>query len=150
MKITAESATLHTNSHHLAWLQRKRAFQVMSAIKRSSDQDRAFDSVALHPDSNFFTYTGAFLSFYQHRFIHKAGLNLLPVRTVQARCHRPVPTTLCRKCGREQETLAHVLNHCRHDLALVRDRHNYILDRIVRAVPEHNPFLGHRGLTDLT
>ena len=46
------------------------AFQVMkdvvgachlNAIKRSSNQGRAFDSLSLHPDSTFFTYTGAFL-----------------------------------------------------------------------------------------
>ena len=56
---------------------------------------------------------------------------------MQARCHRPVPTTLCCRCGREQETLAHVLNHCHYNLGMVRDRHNSILERIVRAVPEH-------------
>eukprot|EP00731_Ephydatia_muelleri_P013815 Em0007g1125a len=39
---------------------------------------RPFDSVAQHPDSTFFTYTGAFLTFPQYRFIHKARLNLLP------------------------------------------------------------------------
>ena len=146
IEITPESAVLHTTNHHLAWHQRKRAFQVMkdavgarhlSAIKRSSDQGRAFDSLSLHPDSTFFTYTGAFLSFYQYRFTHKARLNLLPVRTVQARCHRPVPTTLCRRCGKEQETLAHVLNHCHYNLVMARDRHNFILERIVRAVPAH-------------
>ena len=76
------------------------------------------------------------VSFYQYRFTHKVRLNLLPVRTVQARCHRPVPTTLCRRCGRE-ETLAHVLNHCHYNLGMVRERHNSILERIVRAVPEH-------------
>ena len=57
----------------------------LSGIKRSTDQGRAFDSVAQHPDSTFFTYTGAFLTFPQYRFIHKARLNLLPVRTVPAR-----------------------------------------------------------------
>ena len=59
--------------------------------KRSTDQGRAFDSLSLHPDSSYFTYTGAFLSFYQYRFVHKARLYLLPVRTVQARCRKLVP-----------------------------------------------------------
>ena len=146
ISITSDSATLHTSKLQLNWLQRKRAFQVLkeafgsrhlSHIKHSSDQGRAFDSLSLHHDSSYFTYTGAFLSFYQYRFIHKARLNLLPVRTVQARCHRPVPNTLCRHCGREQETLAHTLNHCTHNLGMARDRHNSVLERIIRAVPEH-------------
>ena len=80
---------------------------------------------------------GAFLSFYQYRFIHKARLNLLPVCTMQARCHKQVPSTLCRHCGREQETLAHILNHCTYNLGMVRDRHNSALERIIQAVPEH-------------
>ena len=45
-------------------------------------------------------------------------------------------TTQCRLCGRVPETLANVLNHCHHNLGLVRARHNSILERIVRAVPE--------------
>ena len=144
IKLTLDSAILHTSNHHLNWSQRKRAFQVLkeafgarhlSNIKRSSDQGRAFDSISLHRDSNYFTYTGAFLSFYQYRFIHRARLNLLPVRTVQARCHKQVPSTQCRHCGSQQETLAHILNHCTRNLGMARERHNSVLDRIIRAVP---------------
>ena len=125
LELTSESAVLHANNHHLSWLQRKRAFQVLkeemgarhlSTIKRSPDQGRAFDSLSLHPDSSYFTYSGAFLSFYQYRFVHKARLNLLPVRTVQARCRKLVPSTQCRHCGRAEETLAHILNHCHQHL----------------------------------
>ncbi|KAL5509939.1 hypothetical protein EMCRGX_G005389 [Ephydatia muelleri] len=146
IEITQDSAILHTSKHNIPWHKRKQAFQAMREevgqrhlrnIKRSSDQGRAFDSLSLHPDSTFFTYTGAFLSFYQYRFIHKARLNLLPMRIVQARCHRPVLSTLCRHSGRDQETLAHILNHCHQNLGMVRDRHNSVLERIVRAVPEH-------------
>ena len=82
-------------------------------------------------------YTGKFLSFYQYRFIHKARLNLLPVRSVQARCRKVVPSTLCRLCGRGEETLAHIVNHCHHNLGLVWERHISILERIVRAISEH-------------
>ena len=58
LELKPESAVLHTNNHHLSWPQRKRAFQVLkeaigarhlSAIKRSTDQGRAFDSLSLHP-----------------------------------------------------------------------------------------------------
>ena len=30
-----------------------------------------------------------------------------------------------------------MVNHCHHNLLMVRDRHNAILDRIVRAIPDH-------------
>ena len=145
ISLTQDSATLQTDHHHITWVKRKLASQAMketigarhlAAIKTSSDQGRAFNSLSLHADSSFFTYSGAFLTFPQYRFIHKARLNLLPVRTVQARCHQHVPTTQCRICGRVPETLAHVLNHCHRNLGMIRDRHNSILERIVRAVPE--------------
>ena len=95
IELTQDSATLHTQRHHLARHKRKDVFQVLreaihtrhlGELKTSADQGRAFDSVSLHPDSTFFMYTGAFLSFPQYPFIHRAWLNLLPVRTVQARC----------------------------------------------------------------
>ena len=69
VKITDDSAILHTGSHDISWLKRNQACQWLrenfharhlSAIKRSSDQGRAFDSLSLHPDSTFFTYTGKF------------------------------------------------------------------------------------------
>ena len=146
ISLTQDSATISTRQHELTWDRRKLLFQVLKkglqdrhleTIKRSTNQGRAFDSVSLHPDSTFFTYTGAFLSFPQYRFIHRARLNLLPVRTVQARSRRPVTTTQCRTCGRAEETLAHVLNHCHYNLGMARDRHNAILERIVRAVPDY-------------
>lgn len=106
----------------------------LSSLKRSNNHGRAFFSLSLHPDTSFFTYNGKFLSFYQYRFIHKARLNLMPIRTVQARCHKQVPSTLCRICGREEDTLAHVVNHCHYHM---REGHNAILGRIIRAIPDH-------------
>eukprot|EP00731_Ephydatia_muelleri_P013765 Em0007g1075a len=132
IKLTEESATLHTAKHTVTWAKRKLAYQVLkegtnsrhlTLLQRSADKGRASLSTSLHPDSTFFTYTGAFLSFPQYRFIHRARLNLLP----------------CRTCGRVPETLAHVLNHCHFNFGMARARHNSIRERIVRAVPE---FLG--------
>ena len=144
--LTQDSATIEISQHILTWDKRKDLYprlreaiqaRCLRNLKRTADQGRAFDSVSLHPDSTFFTYTGKFLSFYQYRFIHKARLNLLPVRSVQARCRKAVPSTQCRLCGRGEETLAHIINHCHHNLGMVRERHNAILERIVRAIPDH-------------
>ena len=71
----------------------------------------------------------------------KARLNLLPVRTVQARCGKPHLQTSCRRCGQHPETLAHVLNHCHYHLGMIRTRHNRILERLIKAIP---PSLGHK------
>lgn len=113
------------------------ANQRLLRLQSHLDQGRAFHSISQHPDSSFFTYSGAFISFYQYRFIHKARLDLLPVRTVQARCRKRVPSIQCRVCNRSPETLAHVLNHCLPSMDMIRDRHNSIVDRIVRAIPQH-------------
>ena len=43
---------------------------------------------------------------------------------------------MCRMCGRFPETLAYILNHCHPCLDMVRVRHNTILDRVIRAVPD--------------
>ena len=144
IEITQDSAILHTQRDNrlkrkLAYQELREAFHErhLRVLKENADQGRAFDSISLHPDSTFFTYTGAFLSFPQYRFIHRARVNLLPVRTVQARCRKVVPSTQCRVCGRVPETLAHIVNHCHYNLGMVRERHNAILERIVRAIPEH-------------
>ena len=151
IKVTDTSATLHIGTRTITWDRRKVLYQVLKKpihkrrledLLKSKDQGRAFFSLSQHPDSTFFTYTGVFLSFPQYRFIHRARLNLLPVRTVQARCHRPIPTENCRVCGRTPETLAHVLNHCHYNLGMAWERHNAILERIIRAVPE---FLGTKN-----
>ena len=127
IRLTEESATLHTAKHTITWDRRKLLYQTL----KEGTNDRHLTILKRS--------TGAFLSFPQYRFVHRARLNLLPVCTVQACCHRPVPTTQCRTCGRVPETLAHVLNHCHFNLGMARERHNAILERIVRAVPE---FLG--------
>ena len=108
----------------------------LHALLDCEDQGRAIASLQLHPSSNYWVSNGAFLSFPQYRFALKSRLNLLLVKTVQARCGRPITNTSCRLCHAHPETLSHVLNHCTRNLGMVRDRHNTILDRLVRATPE--------------
>ena len=48
-----------------------------------------------------------------------------------------MPDTSCPKCNLEQETLAHVLNHCPPNEGLIRTRHNDILHRLSRAIPRY-------------
>ena len=154
LKVLPDSATLHTERRPIGWNQRKLACQLLkegvgshrlACIKQNRDQGRAFNSISLHLDYTFFTYTGAFLSFPQYRFIHKARLNLLPVRTVQACCRQLVASMQCCLCGLVPETLAHVLNHYHHNLGLVLARHNSILEGSSRNVGGENERTSHSG-----
>ena len=105
-------------------------------LAQASDQGRAMACVAAHTSSNHWITTGSYTSFGEYRFALKARLNLLPTRTVRRRAGEVIPDVSCPKCQEEQETLAHVLNHCRSHVGLLRHRHNQILGRLVNAIPE--------------
>jgi hypothetical protein len=70
-------------------------------------------------------------------FAAKARVNKVPVRSVLVR-ERQATNGKCRHCG-ETETLAHVLNHCPHNMAYIRERH----ERVTRSSP-HSCSPGYR------
>ena len=138
------SASLAVNETTLTWDMRKKANTQLKTptqqchlliLQQSPDQGRASFSTSLCDSSNFFIYSGAFLSFPQYRSVLKARLNLLPTRTVQARSASALSDTRCRNCHQHPETLAHLVNHCHHNLGMVRERHNTVLERVIRAIP---------------
>ena len=108
----------------------------LSKLLEAKDQGRSFSSVSRHSASNYWVKSGHYVTFSQYRFAHKARLNLLPVRTVQKRINPACTTTTCRTCHRMPETLGHVLNHCLPSMGLIHQRHNDILQRLVKAVPD--------------
>ena len=73
------------------------------------------------------------MSFAMYRFALKARCNLLPTKTVAKRMGKRAENTLCRHCHQYPDSLAHILNGCTLFSGLIRDRHNSILDRVVRA-----------------
>ena len=103
--------------------------------KRCPDQGRAVICTSAHPASNHWVTTGRYTSFGEYRFAIKARLNLLTTRTSRFRAGDRVPDRSCRRCNSEQETLAHVLNHCPTHVGLLRKRHNNILARLSNAIP---------------
>ena len=109
--------------------------QHLTRWKSARDQGRTVQCVAEHPASNHWIRGGKYTSFNEYRFALKARLNLLPTRTVRKRSGEPIQDTSCPKCHGEQETLAHVINHCPPHVGLVRARHNNILHRLAKAVP---------------
>eukprot|EP00731_Ephydatia_muelleri_P013824 Em0007g1134a len=102
---------------------------------RAKDQGRAAECLAAHPSGNHWIRGGKYTSFSEYRFAHKARVNLLPTRTVRKRSGEMIADVSCPKCHEEQETLAHVLNHCPPHVGLIRARHNKILHRLAKAVP---------------
>ncbi|KAL5509978.1 hypothetical protein EMCRGX_G005435 [Ephydatia muelleri] len=138
------SASLAVNETTLTWDTRKKANTLLKTptqqrhlliLQQSPDQGRAAFSTSLCDSSNFFINSGAFLPFPQYRFVLKARLNLLLTRTVQARSGSAFSDTRCRNCHQHPETLAHLVNHCHHNLGMVRERHNTVLERVIRAIP---------------
>ncbi len=100
------------------------------------DQGRAFHHASKHPSSNHWIQSGAFTYFAEYRFAMKGRLNLLPTESVARRVGKPYLDTTCPKCWYEPETLGQVLNACTPSMGLVRERHNLVLQRLVRAVPD--------------
>ncbi|XP_054720779.1 uncharacterized protein T26G10.4-like [Uloborus diversus] len=102
-----------------------------AALISLRNQGKAMECVAASPSSSHFLYSGDYTQFCDWRFIHRARLNL--VRLNGAKTWSSDANALCRKCGRDRETLPHVLNHCWSFSNLMQQRHNAVLDRIVRA-----------------
>ncbi|GFT76709.1 retrovirus-related Pol polyprotein from type-1 retrotransposable element R2 [Trichonephila clavipes] len=95
-------------------------------------QGKVMDCVAMAPTSAHFITSGKYTRFADWRFIHKARLNLVPLN---ANKKGPLPALrACRKCGEWDETLPHVLNHCKSYSAAWQLRHNAILARIKTAI----------------
>eukprot|EP00731_Ephydatia_muelleri_P036820 Em0330g3a len=150
IRLSPESATLSCGNSEISWSKRKEANHLLkhatqsrhlTDLQEAPDQGRSSYSTSLAEASNYFTYTGAYLTFPQYRFALRARLNLLPTRTVQARCGKRITDTCCRQCHLVPETLSHLTNHCLPNMGMIRDRHNAVLERLIRAIP---PSMGNK------
>ncbi|XP_026476640.1 uncharacterized protein T26G10.4-like [Ctenocephalides felis] len=95
------------------------------------DQGKAMEVTSANSVSNHFIRDGSFTRFADWRFIHRARLNVLPLNG----CRRfGQNDKRCRRCGHQNETLPHVLNHCRPQFATMTKRHNAILNRLTKAM----------------
>ena len=97
-----------------------------------TDQGRSFHLLAQSDTSNHWITTGKCTSFAAYRFATKARLNLFPVKTVVRRAGKALDTT-CPRCSAQPESLSHVLNACTPNAGLMRERHNTILQCLVKA-----------------
>ena len=107
----------------------------LTELLKAKDQGKAFHLVCKNPVSSHWIYNGGYTTFAEYRFAIKGRLNLLPTKTVIKRIGRTQINTTCPKCKAEQETLGHILNACTPNAGLMRERHNNILARLIKATP---------------
>ncbi|XP_046687015.1 uncharacterized protein T26G10.4-like [Homalodisca vitripennis] len=106
-------------------------FHFRSVLSNKPDQGRAIRVTAGCPSSNHFLYEGRHTRFADWRFIHRARLNVLPLNG----CRRwGAGDRRCRRCGRHDETTAHVLCHCLPTMSVVSKRHDAVLDHLIAAI----------------
>ena len=75
--------------------------------------------------------TGLNIRFKDWRFIHHGRLNCIPLNGPKSKWSNASPK--CRHCESD-ETLPHVLCHCKPNMVMIRNRHNAIVDRLSRAI----------------
>ncbi|XP_023215162.1 uncharacterized protein LOC111617982 [Centruroides sculpturatus] len=122
----------HTTSKALTSMAKN---HLLNRLLRKPDQGKAIKLTAQHPASNHFLRDGLYTSFADWRFIHRARLSVVPLNGLR-RFGQLSPR--CRRCGYQQETLAHVLNHCGRNLHLATERHNAVLNRLRRAINDRD------------
>uniref|UniRef100_A0A7E4VUM6 Zf-RVT domain-containing protein n=1 Tax=Panagrellus redivivus TaxID=6233 RepID=A0A7E4VUM6_PANRE len=117
--------------------QLKNAFHKYLAKKLAAkpDQGKVFNVASLSAASNHFLKNGNFTRFAEWRFIHKARLNVVPLR---GSLKFNIGSKSCRKCEYSNETLAHVLNHCGTHMAAATKRHNAVAGRLEKVLPRND------------
>jgi hypothetical protein len=119
------------------------------------DQGKVYEVTSAANPPNHFLWNGDFTRFADWRFIHRARLDCVPLNGSQ---RFGVRNKKCRRCGYANETLPHVLCHCKPNFVSVTKHHNAIQDRLVRALMLRPPpplestrwYLASMGLSDVT
>jgi hypothetical protein len=103
------------------------------------NQGKVLQCTAVDRNNNSFVKDGKYISFSGFKFIHRARLNLLPVNSSPAKHHADPKLEQCRRCGYFQETLPHIICHCKTHLGSeITERHNSILERVAKTVKYTN------------
>ncbi|KAL1415295.1 hypothetical protein MTO96_029566 [Rhipicephalus appendiculatus] len=135
----------------LRTLREVRAAERDRALNDLPNQGKVLACVVADRASSHFMRTGAFTTFADWRFVHRARLNLLPLNGARM-WGAPDRDQRCRTCGYERETLPHVVCHCLPRSALYQARHNAIVARLRTAasrdftVAHDNQVVGDTGL----
>ncbi|XP_035229973.1 uncharacterized protein LOC118201923 [Stegodyphus dumicola] len=93
------------------------------------NQGKTLECVAASKASTHFLQSGSYTRFADWRFVHKARLNLVSLNGAKPWSNLD---PRCRRCGADRETLPHVLDHCMAYSTLYKERHNAIVDRLIK------------------
>lgn len=102
-------------------------------LQAKPDQGKVSRTLAtdLYANGSTWQFTGLNLRFRDWRFIHKARHNCTPLNAVKSRWSNTSPR--CRHCATD-ETLPHVICHCRPNMVAIRARHDKIVTRLTNAI----------------
>ncbi|XP_054720780.1 uncharacterized protein LOC129230407 [Uloborus diversus] len=95
------------------------------------NQGKVMECVAAAKASSHFLFTGEYTKFADWWFIHRARLNLVPLNG--AKPWASGADTEGRKGCNQAETLPHVLQCCLHHSRTSQNRHNAVLQRVLKA-----------------
>ena len=88
------------------------------------------------PESNYWLRDCKYLRYREYRFAVKARLNQLPVASQKLKLGKPVNEAYCKGCGSSIETQEHCLSVCKKNMPAMKDRHDKIVNRLVKAIPD--------------
>jgi hypothetical protein len=132
--VSFDGKTLH-EKHRRSVLSSLRISQKawhMTRLCEMPSQGKDMECIATDPASSHFFQTGLYTRFADWCFIHRARLNLLPLNGVRRNKQNNV-NKCCWRCGYENETLPHVINHCMRYADLITRRHNAVVNRVKKA-----------------
>ncbi|XP_023236272.1 uncharacterized protein LOC111635520 [Centruroides sculpturatus] len=102
----------------------------LASLLHKPDQGKTFKLISGSPCSNHFLHDGNYTRFADWRFIHRARLSVVPLRGLRRFGNA---SQTCSRCQRHRETLAHVINHCLPNYAMITKQHNAILNKLYNA-----------------
>ena len=94
-------------------------------------------------------FTGLNMKLKDWRFIHRARMNVVPTNKNKSKWSDEFSHE-CRVCQSKDETLPHILCHCKQNMTLIRNRHDKIVERLRKAHRFGNLRIDHQipGLND--
>lgn len=78
-------------------------------------------------------FTGLNMRFKDWCFVHRACLNVVPTNKNKSKWSEKFDPE-CRVCHTYDESLPHILCHCKDNSVQIRDRHNKIVERLRKAI----------------
>ena len=109
----------------------------VNRMREKKSHGKLFHQVHRHRANFQFIADGKYLSYGAFKFVHRARTDSMALNGAAWR--RGQFDQRCRRCGYQQETLAHVLNHCGAHLSKrITTRHNRIQERLVDAIRKNS------------